>query len=1072
VTALTGVRPRFGPYRWALLALLALAFARPLVENLRYPLLTGWDSWSFLALATLVSESDGLVPAWDNLQFQPEGRPFLYPPLVPLLVSAISGLSGLSLFAVVKGFTVVLYPALIAMVVLVARSVGDRRVTLASVAFLLAVNQTFLLSLSALAQAVEILLYLFVIYSLHRRRYVPAAVAYGLTFWTHTFTPLCFGLGLLLWAMLRAEERRRVLAVLGGGVLIGAPWLLRFATHADWIQPNTEMDQHTTLSGWAWAVAVEGFAFVVMAGVLVGILLADRDLARRLRRDRLPSLLACTTLGLALTSYYPERSLTYMAPAVSILLAIAVFRASPAAVRRGLWLGLAALAFVAFDAFDVLGGFTPPAHLMPTLAATGLALLMLHAVRARRSLALVVLLVLLFTDPDGHAPPLAAWADPAQVTRSRLPTEAWDACAWMASRHPGALVATSDFRTTAACNYKGLRTTTGTFMEFSRDGNISDFSGADYYVLSPPGDRRVRDSPLWRRDTAAVYPASAELLAYSQALASTGYDPPKFEVRLQAVGLGIGVLRDRENLDPEYPSPHAGLSGQWIKDTQNWPVVVRTGTRMQGRATFQVDVIRGACPCNIFLEGRTEIGNRGFTLRGAVPTYGSPSDTSFPVTFPIEATLASPRLPEHITLARGTLINWTAAVEPDRGRWEGPAGTSQHDIYVTRCCAPSTPESPGSPRPEGLYFTVLHNTTIAARGETDDAAIVDKIWSDFTDRTVHRWSFHPATGAVFRSTQLEYWDNKHWARDSLPGAVCRTSQRSAVEHILTFPHNAKCGDWAFLLQNALATQGVAADVYGVDCAFESEEPPVNRHACNLLVKKWDFDAPTQGNWPYHRDFPPYARETYSETKDTLPAQGNSNPPGAFDGHIVVTYPSGDPDAAERLLDPSFGVERGGLAAWEALTLDGFEWDRLKNMDLARKNAPGRETLWFCNACTGAMSPFLRAAAETCKRLGIGGLLSQGGFTIGDFQTPAAGTLTVTATKLGARATTASAAGATIARAKRVLRRSGSHRVKVKLTARGRRLLRPARRARIALRVRFTAASGDSATRTRRFTLTR
>jgi dolichol-phosphate mannosyltransferase len=515
---LGGVRRRVTAYRWAVLALLAVALARALVENLRYPLLPGWDSWSFLGLAALVGDSGAIVPTWDTLQFQPAGRPFLYPPLVPVVASAMAGLSGLSAFSVIKGLTVLLYPALMVMVLLVARLAGDRRVALASVAFLLTVNQAFLLSLSALAQAVEMLLYLLVVLSLHRRRYVVAGVAYGLTFWTHTFTPLCFGLGLLLWAVLRREDRRRTLAAVAGGVLIGAPWLLRLAANAEWIRPNTQMDQHTTLSGWAWAVAVEGFAFVVLAAVLAGILLADRRLARALYRDRLASLLACTALGLALTSYYPERSLTYMAPAVSILLAIAVFRASPAAVRRGLWLGVLALAFVALDAFDVPASFTAPGHLLPILVATGVALLVLQALRGPRSLAVALLFVLLLTDPDGQAPPLAAWANPAQVARSRLPVEAWEACTWMAARHPGALVATNDFRMTAACNYKGLRTTTGTFMEFSRDGDIARTEGADYYLTSWGGDHGSGKQALWRGGGASVHradPALRQVIATS-----------------------------------------------------------------------------------------------------------------------------------------------------------------------------------------------------------------------------------------------------------------------------------------------------------------------------------------------------------------------------------------------------------------------------------------------------------------------------------------------------------------------------------------------------------------------------
>ena len=56
-------------------------------------------------------------------------------------------------------------------------------------------------------------------------------------------------------------------------------------------------------------------------------LISDKSMVNlRLRRLALVLLLACTTAGLAASSYYPERSITYMTPGVAILLAMVVLR--------------------------------------------------------------------------------------------------------------------------------------------------------------------------------------------------------------------------------------------------------------------------------------------------------------------------------------------------------------------------------------------------------------------------------------------------------------------------------------------------------------------------------------------------------------------------------------------------------------------------------------------------------------------------------------------------------------------------------------------------------------------------
>jgi len=171
---------------------LSVALLRPLIENLRYPLLTGWDTWNFLGLAKLITNNGGLVPAWDTLQLSHKaGRFYILHWYLSFWQMSSQG-TGISSFWLIKVASVILYPALALALFVVAWRLFDRRVALLSLIFFLSLNQAYINSLNSLSQVTEMILYLAIVLALYRRRYAMASVGFGLTFWTHSFTPPLF----------------------------------------------------------------------------------------------------------------------------------------------------------------------------------------------------------------------------------------------------------------------------------------------------------------------------------------------------------------------------------------------------------------------------------------------------------------------------------------------------------------------------------------------------------------------------------------------------------------------------------------------------------------------------------------------------------------------------------------------------------------------------------------------------------------------------------------------------------------------------------------------------------------
>ena len=105
-------------YVWIVILIIAIAFARVYVENTKTETLMPWDNWNLAVMAKVIDKNEGKVPSWIDIQEYPEGAPFLYPPLIPLLFSVFSAVTKISILSIIKFLGFLMYPALVFSVLL------------------------------------------------------------------------------------------------------------------------------------------------------------------------------------------------------------------------------------------------------------------------------------------------------------------------------------------------------------------------------------------------------------------------------------------------------------------------------------------------------------------------------------------------------------------------------------------------------------------------------------------------------------------------------------------------------------------------------------------------------------------------------------------------------------------------------------------------------------------------------------------------------------------------------------------------------------------------------------------
>jgi hypothetical protein len=371
----------------------------------------------------------------------------------------------------------------------------------------------------------------------------------------------------------------------------------------------------------------------------------------------------------------------------------------------------------------------------------------------------------------------------------------------------------------------------------------------------------------------------------------------------------------------------------------NWPVVVPAG----GPLTLdEADFYSPTFAPNAKLEATATVGGATLTLsqQGVRQTQAGNG----------YKLVASGSLQFSGTLPPGAVGRQTLQIQ-----WKltSDAGavtiTSSHAVYVTanRYEAPiaHTPRAFVSTE-NGPYLSIVDLGTTAAAGSSDPASVAKAIWQRFTSRGIPQMTLDPATGSVTPTgkTFTYYGDRYHSEADYF-------NQPSSCPTLVGFlenPDDGHCGDWAWLMEQALAYQGVpSSDVLvGDEPGFQPGPAPLGQSPfahSYMLIAPWLFrggaTVPATLDDGLSNPFVFGNRITsnggrlatsghafrFNPGSQTI-AQGKvSFPLGMFqvgDHHLVYVSATGT------FFDPSYGNPQGGngyssVHDWENASVDGF-----------------------------------------------------------------------------------------------------------------------------------------------------
>ena len=494
-------------YKYIIIFLLLVAFLRPLLLNIRYPLLTSWDTWNFLLFSKEIKDNQGFIPDWVTQELYPEGRPFLYPPLVPLVLANLSLLTGISLFVLIKLSTVFFYPLLAFLVYFLTLPFKNKKLSVLTLILFLSVNQAFINSLNSLSQYTEIFLLILIVFLIYKKRYNLAIFPFALMFWTHFFTPFCFGTGLFLYALYKKEERKQIFKTLIFGFLLGLPWLSRYLVYHDWVSPNIYMQEHFISREFFVRLWIESFSFMVILGMVILAVILEKKLLKKIVENRFTLLLSFIILSTLPIFYYPERAVTYVSPFLFPLSAFLFLNLSLDKLKKSSLIILPYLFFVVLFVFGPVPWIGPFHASFTTIALTlGAFLVWAYYKLNKKILFALILFLLIFFNPAGKGMPLPfySWLE---VHLNNLSPDAFEACQWLKQFDPNAIVATNSAEVMGACSCFDLKTSEAVVVEFVKDKKIFHRAEANYFIDTFPAslDRFNNDFfYLWKQGDTTI----------------------------------------------------------------------------------------------------------------------------------------------------------------------------------------------------------------------------------------------------------------------------------------------------------------------------------------------------------------------------------------------------------------------------------------------------------------------------------------------------------------------------------------------------------------------------------------
>ncbi|HHN81176.1 MAG TPA: hypothetical protein ENN11_00955 [Methanomicrobia archaeon] len=213
------VRPG-NSYVVATIVLIVAIMLLTIVRISHYPLFI--DPYYHLSIMRLFDAAGGIT-SWDTLQFAPWGRPLLYPPLLPVLLSIPFAL-GISPLSIAQGSSACVYPLTLIVVAYVTYSFYGARsaliATLFTASLWMFMYKSSYLMPSSLAYVFILLAYL----CIHRGRWIAAALLLSGAFYTHLSLPHICVVPLLAWAAIDSTARRSIVRSLALAYVLFLPW--------------------------------------------------------------------------------------------------------------------------------------------------------------------------------------------------------------------------------------------------------------------------------------------------------------------------------------------------------------------------------------------------------------------------------------------------------------------------------------------------------------------------------------------------------------------------------------------------------------------------------------------------------------------------------------------------------------------------------------------------------------------------------------------------------------------------------------------------------------------------------
>jgi hypothetical protein len=213
------------------------------------------DPFYHLSITRLFDAAGGIA-SWDTLQFAPWGRPLLYPPLLPVLLS-IPYAAGVSPTSIAQLSSAAIYPLILVVVAYVTHTMFNARTAFFSTLFasslwMMLYKSSYLLP-ATLSFGLVLLSYL----AIYRARWLTAAILLAAAFYTHLSLPHICVVPLIAWALSDRDVRAAIAKALVAAYVLFLPWVIHMARHADYLHVR-EVVGAGTLSGVMAILAVAG----------------------------------------------------------------------------------------------------------------------------------------------------------------------------------------------------------------------------------------------------------------------------------------------------------------------------------------------------------------------------------------------------------------------------------------------------------------------------------------------------------------------------------------------------------------------------------------------------------------------------------------------------------------------------------------------------------------------------------------------------------------------------------------------------------------------------------------------